>query len=208
MKLKSRNMKTLKKLLLILTVGIFIFPAAYGQNPKSEKNTALILIDIQEFYFPDGMLPLNNPEVASEKAGRMLQFFRQQNLPVIHIKHNASSGAEIHKSVAPLSKEKVFTKNEANSFNGTGLHEWLQEQGIQKLVLAGMQTHMCLEATTRAAYDLGYDCTVIEDASTTRDLKYEDVIVKAKEVHASTLSTLKGTYARILTADEYIREHR
>ena len=67
---------------------------------------------------------------------------------------------------------------------------------------------MCLEATTRAAYDLGYDCTVIEDASTTRDLKYEDVIVKAKEVHASTLSTLKGTYARILTADEYIREHR
>ena len=208
MKLKSINMNSLKIFILIFTLGLFLFPAAYGQKPISEKNTALILIDIQEFYFPGGMLPLDNPETASEKAGQILTFFREQQLPVVHIKHNASSGAEIHENVAPMPGEKVFTKNEANSFNGTGLHEWLQEQGIQKLVLAGMQTHMCLEATTRAAYDLGYDCTVIEDASTTRDLKYEDVIVKAKDVHASTLSTLKGSYAKIMTADEYIWEHR
>ncbi len=201
-------MNSLKIFILIFTLGLFLFPAAYGQKPISEKNTALILIDIQEFYFPGGMLPLDNPETASEKAGQILTFFREQQLPVVHIKHNASSGAEIHKNVAPMPGEKVFTKNEANSFNGTGLQEWLQEQGIQKLVLAGMQTHMCLEATTRAAYDLGYDCTVIEDASTTRDLKYEDVIVKAKDVHASTLSTLKGSYAKIMTADEYIWEHR
>ncbi len=208
MKLKSGNMKTLKKLILIITIGLFWLPAAYGQNLKSEKNTAVILIDIQKFYFPGGMLPLDKPEAASEKAGKILTFFREQQFPVVHIKHNASSGAAIHENVAPRPGEKVFTKNEANSFNGTGLNEWLQEQGIKKLVLAGMQTHMCLEATTRAAYDLGYDCTVIEDACATRDLKYEDVLIKAKDVHTSTLSTLKGTYAKVMTADEYIWEHR
>lgn len=71
-----------------------------------------------------------------------------------------------------------------------------------------MQTHMCVEAATRAGYDLGFKCTVVEDACTTRDLKYGDKIVPAEEVHFSTLSSLSGYYARITTTDEILKALR
>jgi nicotinamidase-related amidase len=66
-----------------------------------------------------------------------------------------------------------------------------------------MQTHMCLEAATRAAHDMGYICTVVEDACATRDLKFGEVTVKAKDVHYSTLSTLKS-YGNVVNLKEFL----
>jgi len=172
---------------------------------QEKGEMALLIIDIQQFYFPGGSSPLLNPEEASSNASKILNIFREKEMPIIHIRHNARSGADIHTNVTPRTAEKVISKNEANSFNSTELFDYLKENDITTLVICGMMTHMCVEATTRAAYDLGFECTVIQDACTTKDLKYGNAIVKAKDVHLSTLSTLSGTYATIIDTDTWIK---
>jgi len=189
----------MKKLLL------FVF-ALFSLNTFAQKldSTALVLIDIQYFYFPGGDLPLVEPEAAALKAQEVLEYFRKNNGLVVHVKHAYEPGGDIYELVKPVEGEKIFTKKDVNSFLGTGLDDYLKENHIKYVVLAGMQTHMCLEGGTRAAHDLGYQCTVVEDACATRDLKYGDRVIKAADVHASTLATLKS-YAKITTADEFLK---
>jgi len=67
-----------------------------------------------------------------------------------------------------------------------------------------MQTHMCLEAATRAAADLGFECVVIGDACATRDLEFGDHTVAAADVHASTLATLDRTYAKVVDTETFL----
>jgi len=98
----------------------------------------------------------------------------------------------------------VITKKEVNAFLNTGLNDYLKQNNIKYVTLCGMQTHMCLEAGTRAAHDFGYDCIVVEDACATRDLKFGDVTVKASDVHYSTLATLKS-YAKVLILNDYLK---
>jgi len=186
---------------LIFLALIFSVKAAFPQKLSVRNDTlpaALLLIDIQDFYFPGGKLPLENPETASEKAALVLKLFRDQKLPVIHIQHYG--GSPIHADVAPLPGEKVITKKEANAFDRTDLLEYLKSLHVKRLVLCGMQTHMCLEAATRAAYDYGYDCIVVQDACATRALKWGDRIVTAADVQASTLASLDRFYAKVVNA--------
>ena len=200
--------RSLFSIFIILLLGIFtLFPYS-GLAQQEENKTALIIIDVQMFYFPGGNSPLLEPERASLNAGKLLNTFRKNRLPVIHVRHNARSGTEIHPNVAPLDSEKVISKNEASSFNGTDLLEYLRERNISRLVICGMMTHMCVEATTRAAYDLGFECTLIQDACTTKDLTYNDVIIKAQDVHLSTLSTLSGTYAQVTDTETWIENFK
>jgi len=187
---------------LIISIAL-VYPAKQAFSQKiSVRNdtllTALLLIDIQEFYFPGGKLPLENPEAASEKAASVLKLFRELKLPVIHIQHYG--GSAIHAGVAPLPGEKVITKEEANAFDRTGLLDYLKSHHVKRLVLCGMQTHMCLEAATRAAYDLGYKCIVVEDACATRALKWGERTVSAADVQASTLASLDRFYAKVVKA--------
>lgn len=179
---------------------IVTFPASgYSQKIHVSSDslpTALLLIDIQDFYFPGGKLPLYNPETASENAAQLLALFRSQKLPVIHVQHDG--GSPIHQDVAPIPGEKVITKKEANSFNGTDLLSYLQSRKIKRLVLCGMQTHMCLEAATRAAYDYGFSCIVVQDACATRPLKWGSRTVSAEDVQASTLASLERFYAKVV----------
>jgi nicotinamidase-related amidase len=170
----------------------------------SEPTTALLIIDIQDFYFPGGKVPLVEPEAASKNAGRVLAAFRNEGKPVVHIRHEFEPGGAIHASVAPIEGEKVFTKTEVSCFNGTEVLAHLKEIGVKRLVIVGMQTHMCLEAATRSAHDLGFECVVIGDACATRDLKYGDRTVPAADVHASTLATLGGTYAKVVDTETFL----
>ena len=189
-------MKTTFLILSLITISFF----ANAQKPDS---TALIIIDIQNFYFPGGASELVEPEKAAEQAKILLSYFRENKGLVVHVKHDFSPGGEIHQLVKPFDNEKVFTKKEVNAFLNTGLNEYLKQNNIKYVTLCGMQTHMCLEAGTRAAHDLGYDCTVVEDACATRDLQFGDVTVKAKDVHYSTLATLKS-YAKIVNLTEFL----
>ena len=167
----------------------------------SEPTTALLIIDIQDFYFPGGKVPLVEPEAAAANAARVLAAFRAEDKPVVHIRHDFEPGGSIHASVAPIEGERVFTKTEVSCFNGTKVLAHLKQIGVERLVIVGMQTHMCLEAATRAAHDLGFECVVVGDACTTRDLKYGDRTVPAADVHASTLATLDGTYAKVVDTE-------
>lgn len=175
-----------------------------SQAQNASDKTALLLIDIQNFYFSGGSSELVNSEPAAINAQKLLLSFRNTNQHIIHVKHGDGNDAAIHNLVTPLPGEKVIVKNEVNSFIGTDLLEHLHKMEIKNLVLCGMQTHMCLEAATRAAVDLGFSCVVIHDACATRDLSFGGKTVKAEDVHVSTLATLKA-YCRVMSTVEYLK---
>jgi nicotinamidase-related amidase len=203
-----------KTLLLVLALFIFHYSANSRQIEKGNIKTALLIVDIQNFYFPGDGPGLVNAEAASLNAREILEIFREKNQLIVHVRHKSDKGFEIHKNVEPLSDEKVITKEEVNSFQNTDLLEYLKTNNISRLVIIGMQTHMCLEAAVRAANDLGFECIVIHDACATRDLKFNDKIVKAEDVHISTLATLAGGgYGKVIDlktfkedTDKYLQE--
>ncbi len=193
----------MKKLLLILGMMIPILSNAQNEAPK----TALLIIDIQNFYFAGGSSELVNPIPASLNAQKLLLNFRETNQLVIHVKHGDGKGAEIHSNVAPLPGEKVIIKKEVNSFLNTDLLAYLNNNGIKKIVICGMQTNMCLEAATRAASDYGFDCTIIHDACAAKNQTFNGKTVKAEDVHLATLATLKA-YAKVISTVEYLEGDR
>ena len=166
-----------------------------------EPKTTLVLIDIQTFYFDTIRVPLAGREEASLQAGKILEYFRETGQEVVHIKHKG--GGDIHDYVKPLPEETVFIKEHVSCFRETPLLGHLQGEGAERLVIVGMMTHMCVEAATRAADDLGFETILIHDACATRDLTFEDEIIAAKEVHFSTLSTMKA-YAMVMSTSEYL----
>ncbi|MBN1132321.1 MAG: cysteine hydrolase [Bacteroidales bacterium] len=173
--------------------------------PVQAQKTALLLIDIQDIYFPGGQMSLENPEAAGMNAGLILNRFRDSEQFVIHVRHDMDSGGEIHDYVKPLDGEKVITKNHVNAFIGTELLLILEENGIEQLVICGMQTHLSVEATVRAAHDFGYRCILVGDACATRVLQYKEHIISARNVQFSTLSSLQGHYATLVNTDELLK---
>ncbi|MBW6490518.1 MAG: cysteine hydrolase [Lentimicrobium sp.] len=183
---------------------VFIFLMLTNTSMSQNGKTALLLIDFQYFYFEGGSSELENPLPASLNAARLLSHFREKGEWVVHIKHGEGPQSEIHENVKPLTGEKIIVKHEVNSFLKTDLFEYLSENQVDSLVLCGMQTHMCLEAATRAAADLGFVCIVIADACATKDLKYGDKIINAEDVHYSTLATFRP-YAKVFNTDAYLK---
>lgn len=176
---------------------------------------ALIIIDIQNDYFQGGNCELVNPMEASLKAKELLEYFRKNSMPIFHIQHiNLRKGAtyfllntkgvEIHENVKPLEDEIIIEKNFPNSFLQTNLESELEKQNIKELVICGMMSHMCIDSTTRAAFDLGFDCTVAHDACTTKDLEFLGKNIKASEVHNSFMSSLGSVFAKLAKVENIV----
>jgi nicotinamidase-related amidase len=174
---------------------------------------ALLLVDLQNDYFPGGAMELAGSPEAGIQAGMLLQAFRRAGRPIIHIQHLAARpgatfflpgtrGAEIHPGVAPLPDETLFQKHFPNSFRETPLESHLRGLGITQLVIAGMMTHMCIDTTVRAAFDFGFSCQLAQDACATRDLTGQGVKVPAAQVQAAFLAALDGTFAKVLSVNE------
>lgn len=194
----------MKTYTLFMVVALLIFwQPLFSQSDTQER--ALLLIDLQEFYFEGGVSPLSEADEAVGRAAILLDHFRKNNGLIIHVKHDFSPGGDIHKAVSPLSHEKVITKKEVNAFINTDLEYFLRHHEKRELVVAGMQTHMCVEAAVRAAKDLGFACTVISDACATRDLTINGKTVSAENVHLSTLATLNRTYARVMSLEDFLK---
>lgn len=194
----------MNKLIGVVLLILFFMNGTKAQKDMDSIKTALLIIDIQEFYFPGEGPGLVNAEPASLVAKEVLHTFRENELLVIHVRHQSNSGMEIHKNVTPLPSEKIISKNEINSYHDTDLLEYLKQHKITRLVLMGMQTQMCLEAAVRASYDYGFGCIVIQDACATRDLTFEGKTIKAEDVHASTLATLTGGgYAKVINMNTF-----
>ena len=177
---------------------------------------ALLLIDIQNDYFPGGAMELTGSVAAAEKAGLLLNAFREKGLPVLHIQHISTrpgatfflpgtAGVQIHESVAPRPGEPVFQKQVPNSFRDTPLLGYLQEHHIPQLFIAGMMTHMCIDTTTRAAVGLGFSCRLAADACATRPLSFGGVTVSAENVQTAFLAALNGLFASVQPVHEIVR---
>ena len=189
----------MKKIIITFTAIFIAILTASAQN----SHKTLLIIDIQDFYFPGGKSALVEPEKAAANAALLLGDFRKRNQLVIHIRHNSEPGGKINDIVKPLPSEKIISKDAVNCFVGTDLLEFLKTSKTDTLVICGMQTHMCVEAATRAGSDFGFKCILIHDACATKDLKFGDKVIKAEDVHYSTLSTLKN-YAMVKSTSEYL----
>lgn len=179
------------------------------------KNKALLIIDIQNDYFENGQAPLFGALLASEKAKLILDCFRDEKWLVVHVQHisnrpgatffiPASKGSEIHDNVKPLVGEKVITKHVPNSFRDTDLLEFLKSKGITDLVIVGMMTHMCVDATVRAAKDFGFNCVLIGDACATKNLEINGSTVKSEDVQNGFLAALNYFYATVKTSKQFL----
>ena len=177
--------------------------------------TGLLLVDLQNDYFPGGKMELTGILQACEKARSLLDHFRKSRLPVFHVQHVSvrpgaafflphTVGGKIYSTLEPLDGENVFQKHFPNSFRETLLLETLRKQGVSDLVIVGAMSHMCVDATVRAACDLGFSCTVIEDACATKDLEFRGSLVPAIQVHKAFMAALHGAYAKVMTAQEFL----
>jgi nicotinamidase-related amidase len=194
---------------------------AYAQSdsksPSMGQDTALIIVDIQNFYFDKGLVPLVGSTEAAAQARRVLAAFRAKQRLIVHVRHVPTTVTlvdgepsdpqfRIRPEVWPAAGEKVISKRFANSFRETDLLEYLREKHITRLVLIGMQTHMCVEAASRAATDLGFDVVVLDDACATRALTYGGRTVAADMVHTAALAAINGTYGRVTTVEQFLTQ--
>ena len=170
---------------------------------------ALLIIDIQNDYFPGGAMELVGSVQAAEVAAKIQQDFRSQGLPVINVQHIAKSqaatfflpgteGAEIHESVKPVDGELLIVKHFPNAFRETPLLESLKDLEVSELVIIGMMTHMCIDTTVRAASDLGFSVTVHAAACATKDLEFAGRVTSAVDVQTAFLSALDGSFAKVI----------
>ena len=175
---------------------------------------ALLLIDIQNDYFPGGKMELVNPGEAARNARELLQCFREHDQYHVHIQHvstregatfllQGDRGSDIHDSVAHFEGEPLVVKHHPNAFRETLLLELLRREGIDRVVITGMMTHLCVDATARAAADLGFQVIVVEDACATRDLKYGGTTIPAEHVHKAFLAALKS-YGEVMPSEQVI----
>jgi nicotinamidase-related amidase len=179
-------------------------------------NHCLILVDLQNDYFPGGSMELVGIKDAAAQAQILLQEFRKAKLPVIHVQHVAARpdatfflpetpGVKINTLVAPQEGEVVITKHFPNSFRHTTLLETLKAQGTYDLVVCGAMSQMCIDATVRAAFDFGFSCTVAEDACAAKDLVFRGKTVKAADVHASFMAALAVPYANMIPTRDVLK---
>ncbi|MDL9978547.1 cysteine hydrolase family protein [Microbacterium candidum] len=175
----------------------------------------LLIIDIQRDYFPGGRYPLVGPDAAADAASRLLAAFRAEGSPVIHVQHvwdapdaaffaPGTPGVEIDARVAPEGDEPVLVKAQPNAFLGTELGSRLEEAAPDEVVIVGMMSSMCVDATVRAASDLGYAVTVAHDACAAPDLTFGDESIPGAQVHAAFMAALADSYALVTTVDELI----
>ncbi len=180
-------------------------------------NTALLLLEIQNDYFPNGRIPLERSMEASQQAQFALHAYREKKLPVIHIQHistqpNAANllpctkGAEFHAHVHPLKNETIIKKHYPNSFKDTSLLNHLIKNQINHLVIGGMMTHLTIDATVRAAYDLGFTCTVLHDACAARQLEFNQTPINAQQVQNAFLAALQYNYAMVMSTEDFLRK--
>lgn len=176
----------------------------------------LLIIDIQRDYFPGGAYPLIEPDAAAQSARRLLDSFRASGEPIIHLKHvdapdapflrRGTDGIEIHPLVAPSDGETVIEKGMPNGFIDTNLADELKSNEIDSLVVAGMMSSMCVDATVRAAVDRGFTATVVHDACAAPNLEFAGESVPGASVHAAFMAALADGYAKVVDADTLLTQ--
>lgn len=181
--------------------------AGLPAQPAALRDAALVLIDCQNTY-REGVMQLVGVEDAVREAQRLLHRARDAGIPIFHIQHDSGTGSpydvsapigRISDEVAPKAGEPVITKHFPNSFIQTDLEQQLRAAGVTDLILAGFMTHMCVNSTTRGAFNLGFRPTVVAAATATRDLPGSSgQVVTAAALQAASLAALGDLFAVIV----------
>ena len=180
-----------------------------------KTETAYMLIEFQEDYFPGGRAPIPNSLEASKEAHAGLCSARERSLHVIHIQQisthpNAkhclpcTKGSHLYSTLQPIQGETIIKKHYPNAFKDTHLLNYLKKHRIKHLVICGMMTHLSIDSTVRAARDFGFSCTVLSDACAAKDLTFHHHVIPAHEVHQAFLAALYPTYAKVSSTQEYL----
>ncbi len=177
-----------------------------GQQPGKLRDSALIMIDLQNTY-RHGVMQLEGVEQAVREAAQLLAMARDLKVPVIHIRHDSGPGTpydvsaeigQISSEVAPIAGEAVITKHYPNAFVQTDLEAQLRALGITNLTLAGFMTHMCINSTAHGGFNLGFAPTIVASATATRALVGANgLVVSAQDVHNGALAATRDLYAAV-----------
>ena len=194
----------------------FTLRAAAGLPPRygPMNDAVLIVIDAQMEYTDEGALTLDGLQPALDNITALLLTGRKDGAQIVHIAHEGSEGrafdpakgGRIIEQVAPVEGETVIGKGLPNSFAHTGLQNHLAEIGRPHLIICGFMTHMCVSSTARAALDLGYETTVVSDATATRSLPATDggAAISAEDLHRASLAALADRFSSINTTSEVL----
>lgn len=185
---------------------------------KMIDRPALILIDIQKGFEDDAYWGggRNNPN-AERNAQRLLNYWRQNNLPVFHVKHNSTDpdsklakgkpGNEIQEIVKPFGNETVIEKNVNSAFIGTDLQQQLDQNSIKTLVIVGLTTNHCISTSVRMAGNLGYETFVVADATAAFDtLGIDGKKFSASLIHETALASLHNEFATAIETNELLNK--
>ena len=178
-------------------------------------SSALVIVDVQNDYFPGGAMELVGMPAACGRAAEILAGARERAMHVFHVQHLSqrpgatffvpdTEGAEINSAVVPRDGEAVIRKHFPNAFRETGLRDALAKHGVDAVTIVGAMSHMCIDATARAAFDLGHAVTVVEDACATRDLEFGGRTLPAADVHAAFMAALRVPYATVVPAADWL----
>jgi len=144
---------------------------------KVNSDSALMVIDVQQAMF-DEQDPVYAGDVLLERIGNLIARARSCGVPIIYVQHNEGPGEpletntpgwNIHSAIAPMEGDVIIQKRTPDSFHNTNLQDELKKLGVKRLVVAGLQTEMCVDTTCRRAFTLGYQVILVKDAHSTWD---------------------------------------
>lgn len=178
---------------------------------------ALLLIDIQK-TFRDSSWGERNNDAAENNASRLLASFREHGDLVIHVQHKSQNpnsrfyvkneGVGFQDSVLPLDGEQLISKSVNSAFIGTHLQDYLEENGVSTLVIAGLTTPHCVSTTTRMASNLGYKTYLVEDATASFALQnHQGKTFSPQDVQEISLAMLHDEFAVIVSTDDVIKHY-
>ena len=167
-------------------------------------SNALVIIDVQQGMFTF-RLPLHRGDEIVERIAGLLERARAAQMPIFHVQHDGGPGHPLakgspgwahHAAVAPQHGEPVIEKQQSSAFHDTDFHAQLQAKGIDQLIIAGIQTEMCVDSTCRAAVALGYRVVLVADAHST----FDSPVLPAESIIAHHNQTLGGRFAELRAA--------
>jgi nicotinamidase-related amidase len=180
------------------------------------RKTALLVIDVQKGLDHPSWGKRNNPN-AEANIALLLSEWRKHGRPIVHVRHCSVEpnsplrpelpGNEFKAEAQPLPEEKQLSKSVNSAFIGTELEQYLREQDISSLVIVGLTTDHCVSTSTRMAANLGFDVTLIADATATFDRQGHDgVFYSADQIHNINLASLNGEFCTVRSTQAVLKE--
>ena len=188
------------------------------QDRRPVIDAALLVVDVQDSFKVGPRWARRSNAAFELNVARLISAFRDAGCPVIFVLHSDSDDAfsttsphyKLMEFLKPLPGEPLIHKTTRNCFTSTNLLPILLHQGVQRVVVTGIQTEQCCETTARVAADLGFDVDFVTEATLTfpiaehadgsgRELTTDEIVER-------TEFALRRRFARIATVDEIERE--